>query len=41
MSFWKIMNFSAWALSSIIFLWLAIDFLKAEKELSDKKNGTD
>jgi hypothetical protein len=41
MSFWKIMNFSAWALSTIIFLWLAIDFYKAEKELSDKKNSID
>lgn len=41
MNIWKIMNFSAWAVSTIIFVWLAIDFFKAEKELSDKKDSND
>ena len=37
MSFWKIMNLSAWILSAIIFLWLIIDFIKVEKELANEK----
>lgn len=37
MSFWKIMNLSAWSLSAIIFLWLMVDFIRAEKELKEQE----
>ncbi len=37
MSFWELMNYSAWALSAAIFLWLMVDFIKVEKELKQKK----
>lgn len=36
MSFWKIMNLATWALSVAIFLWLAVDFIKTEKQLAKK-----
>jgi len=35
MSLWEIMNYVAWALCAGIFLWLAVDFIKAEKELAN------
>lgn len=37
MSFWKIMNYAAWAFSAVIFFWLMFDFIKVEKELAQKK----
>ena len=37
MSFWILMNYAAWALSAVIFLWLMFDFIKVEKELAQKK----
>ena len=37
MNFIKLMNVAAWGLSAAIFIWLALDFIKVEKELKQKK----
>jgi len=36
MSFWSIMNWVAWGLCALIFILIAIDFIKVEKEHAAK-----
>lgn len=40
MNFLKIMNLLAWGLSAIIFLWLMVDFIRAEKEIKEQEKET-
>jgi hypothetical protein len=36
MSFWQILNMLAWGMAGLIFLVMAVDFIRAEKEHSTK-----
>lgn len=35
MSFWQIMNYVAWAVAILIYLWLLKDFLQTNKEYDE------
>jgi hypothetical protein len=39
-SFWAVMNWIAWGLCAVLFLWIANDFIKVEKErYAEKKDN--
>lgn len=39
MSFWAVMNWVAWGLCAILFILIVLDFVKVEKEQSQKKKS--